>query len=175
VVRTANLPPEVHQIFVQVSAREIPLLDFEQWLYGKKELEEILPGKTYLNLLELNYQDQSTFFELAKLLKDFVDPGSVEAYELRKVIERLEAEGEDFPQALQECYVLYADGCNFLEVLGLKWGLLLRVPPGKFDLVATTKTAPSGRVIESTFFEKRLPDGRGVRFRLDGNFETFIK
>ena len=47
--------------------------------------------------------------------------------------------------------------------------------PGKFELITTTKTAPSRRAIESTFFEKRLPDGRGVRFRLDGNFETFIE
>lgn len=47
--------------------------------------------------------------------------------------------------------------------------------PGKIELITTTKTAPSGRIIESTFFEKRLPDGRGVRFRLDGNFETFIE
>ncbi len=95
-VRIANLPLEVRQIFVQVLAKEISLLDFEQWFYGKMELEEILPQKTYFSLLELDYHNKSSFYDLEKLLKEFLDPGSVEAYEMKKLIERLDAEGPDW-------------------------------------------------------------------------------
>ena len=127
------VPTGFRQKFIQVLAGDLALIDFEEWLYKAKGLEKNLPEKVYLSLLELDYKSQSAFYELYELLGTLVDIGSVEAYELLKLIGRLEAEGSDFPEALQECYDLYTDGCYFLETLGLNWGLMLRVPPAQYN------------------------------------------
>lgn len=127
-----KLPSKIYKIFIQVLAVDVSLLDFEQWLYKEKKLEEILPKRIFLSLLEFDYKNPSTLYELNKLLRGLLELGSVEAYEMIKLIGRLEAEGPDFPEALQDCYDLYTDGCFFLESLGLNWGLTLRVPPSQY-------------------------------------------
>jgi hypothetical protein len=46
--------------------------------------------------------------------------------------------------------------------------------PGDIQLIKRTRIEKNtGNTIETSFYEKRLPDGRGVRFRQDGTFETF--
>jgi hypothetical protein len=81
------LPQSLKELFYRTITGEMPLLDFEQWLYTSAEAEQLLSADDYLALLTLNYQKSGARYELVKLLKQHIDLGEFETHKLLKLLQ----------------------------------------------------------------------------------------
>ena len=68
-----KLPIELQLQFFKVYSEEISIGDFEQWLYGETELEELLGENYYLDLVSLNFKDRHIRHEMSKIINSFLD------------------------------------------------------------------------------------------------------
>lgn len=108
---------------------EEPIREFEQWVYDTNALEEILGDEDYFNLISLDFSRQGSRYELIKILERHIDAGEYKTWKLRKLLNLFLSQKGDLPMMLCEFYELYCDGYYFLDVLGLDYGLTIRVPP----------------------------------------------
>lgn len=122
------LPPPVKERFYRTIAGEVPLAEFEQWLYTNEEIERLLPADDYLNLLTLNYHKNGAKYELNKLLRQHIDLGNFETYKLLQLLEEASLKTPRLPFILMEFYRLYCRGYAFLQDLGLGYGLAVDSP-----------------------------------------------
>lgn len=118
-----TLPPHLEMRFFRVMKGDINVLDFEQWLYSDKELESLLSPDDYLNLISLNYKAAGAKNALWKVLAKHVDLGKFETFKLLEQLEEAKKRTERLPYLLMAFYDLYCGGYDFLEDLGLGYGL----------------------------------------------------
>jgi hypothetical protein len=107
--------------------------NFEQWVYATDALEAILGSEDYFNLISLDFSKQADRFELINLLKKYIDAGEYETWKLRRLLNHFLSQEGDLPLMLGEFYELYCNGFYFLETLGLKYGLAIKVPPQEYS------------------------------------------
>lgn len=117
---------------------KVTLNDFENWIYTNKEIESILDEDDYLELISFNYKKSGAEYELVHLLtKRYIDLG---AYERWKILHNLYAAlkcDDRLGSILREFYDLYCQGYEFLNDLGLGYGLIINGPPAPKYKVAT--------------------------------------
>jgi hypothetical protein len=53
---------------------DLPVADFEAWLYRRQDLEQELGEALYMELISFNYQDQGELFVLRSKLGAFLRP-----------------------------------------------------------------------------------------------------
>jgi hypothetical protein len=123
-----TLPQSLKELFYRTITGEMPLLDFEQWLYASDEVERLLPADDYLALLTLNYHKSGAKYELTKLLKQHIDLGDLETYKLLKLLQEAILKTPQLPFILMAFYNLYCRGYYFLQDLGLGYGLAVDAP-----------------------------------------------
>lgn len=51
---------------------DLPVKDFEEWVYSEKELEKVLGEKLYLDVISANYSDNTSIFEIKQQLTEFL-------------------------------------------------------------------------------------------------------
>ncbi|MBM9518602.1 hypothetical protein JWG39_02070 [Desulforhopalus vacuolatus] len=119
-------------IVYRLIAGETQIEEFEQWVYSEKKLEQILTSDDYLNLISLSYKQPSSLYEAEKILKRYVDIGKYYEWSLRRVLEKVIDHSENASRYIEKCYDLYCDGYNFLDNLGLGYGLSVVVPPADY-------------------------------------------
>ena len=117
------------QKFYEVLKHKISIQDFEQWVYGTKELESELPEDTYTDLISLNYKDKYVYNELEKIVEPFIDNGKFEIKRISKYLESIIYRDEKCAESIEMTYDLYCSGYAFLRRLGLTYGLLISCPP----------------------------------------------
>lgn len=61
-------PPPAYRFLDRLLAREVPVRDFERWVYGSPELEAELGPGDYLRLLEFDYGQPDAGHELHKVV-----------------------------------------------------------------------------------------------------------
>ncbi|MFT7158613.1 MAG: hypothetical protein ACI8Q1_003646, partial [Parvicella sp.] len=108
-----KLPIEIQLQVFKVYNEEISIGDFEHWLYGETELEELLGDKYYLDLVSLNFKDRHIRHEMSKVIDSFLDFGLFEERKLRKILNDLINRTQDFAKSLIATYDLYCSGYNF--------------------------------------------------------------
>ncbi len=118
-----KLPLDIQIQFFKVYNNEISIIDFETWLYSKKELEQLLDNDTYIDLITLNFRNKYIKHEIGKIIDSFLDFGKFEERKLRKVLIDLIERTDDFAKSLIDTYDLYCSGYTFFENLGLGYGL----------------------------------------------------
>ncbi|RWY54187.1 hypothetical protein [Mucilaginibacter gilvus] len=111
---------------------EIPLDDFEQWVYNNKELEELLSPDQYFNLISFSYSKAGARHELINLLTSLAGMGRYETYKLRKLIAMAMLRDQNLPKYLTQFYDLYCDGYYFLRRFGLGFGLSMFSLPADY-------------------------------------------
>jgi hypothetical protein len=124
----AALPQSLKELFYRVITGEMPLLDFEQWLYTSPDVEPHLSADDYLALLTLNYRKSGARYELIKLLKQQIDLGEFERHKLLKLLQEASLKTSRLPFILMQFYDLYCRGYYFLQDLGLGYGLAVDAP-----------------------------------------------
>lgn len=122
------LPQSLKELFYRAITGEMPLLDFEQWLYTSAEVEQHLSADDYLALLTLNYRKRGARHELLKLLEQLIDLGEFETHKLLKLLQEVSLKTPRLPFILVEFYNLYCRGYYFLQDLGLGYGLAVDSP-----------------------------------------------
>ena len=127
------LPLDIKETFFKTIKGDIPLGDFEKWLYDSESLETVLASDDYLDLISLDYKKSGAKYELYKILKRLIDLGEFETYKMLKLLKEAKLKNERLPFILMEFYNLYCKGYNFLQDLGLGFGLMVEVPSSKYS------------------------------------------
>ena len=81
-----------------------------------------------MELISLEYKAPSDLYEAEKILLKVVDEGKYYEWNLRRILEQVIKETGGSSKYIQLCYELYCDGYNFLDNLGLGYGLSITVP-----------------------------------------------
>lgn len=122
------LPQHIKEKFYRTIKGDIPIEDFEQWLYTDKEIEGLLRPDDYLELIALNFKKSGAKYELWNLLKKHINLGEYETYKLVGLLSEAKRKTDRLPYILMEFYDLYCKGYGFLQELGLNYGLSVEVP-----------------------------------------------
>jgi len=128
-----KLPGDIKEIFFETLYGDKTVLEFEQWLYADKRLETILTQEDYLDLISYDYKGDSVKYGLYKLLEKHIDNGEYEKWKLIRLLHKALQRNNDLPQILMSFYDLYYKGYNFLDNLGLGYGLSVEVPYPQAD------------------------------------------
>jgi len=113
--------------------REVEINEFEQWVYSEKNLEELLNSEEYLSLISLSYKQPSSLYEAENILKRYIDIGKYYDWYLRRVLQKIIEYPDDVHKYIEQCYDMYCDGYDFLDNLGLGYGLAITVPPSNYN------------------------------------------
>jgi len=122
------LPAEIQKWFYQVLTEEISPGEFEQWLYANRELEKYIPAEDYLELIALNYKENSDKYALWRLLKKQIDLSDFETYKMLALLRQAQQKNDRLAEILAAFYHLYCRGYEFLQDLGLGMGLSIEDP-----------------------------------------------
>ena len=128
-----NLPTDIKKTFFETLHGDISVLEFEQWLYADRQLECILTLEDYLDLISYGYKGDRVKYGLYKLLEKHIDKGEYEKWKLIRLLHKALRRDKDLPQILMTFYDLYCKGYDFLDNLGLGYGLAVKVPYSQAD------------------------------------------
>ncbi|KAA3640755.1 MAG: hypothetical protein DWP95_08140 [Proteobacteria bacterium] len=144
-------------IIYKLIAREIEINKFEQWVYSEKDLECFLSPDEYMDLISLNYKQSSSIYDAEKILKPHINIGKYYDWHLRRVLQKVIEHPSDAHKYIEQCYAMYCDGYDFLDNLGLGYGLTVTFPPSIYSADSWDRLKSSE--------QKRLIDGfyPGVR------------
>lgn len=117
---------EIRDAFHRVLTKELPVADFEAWVYTTPELDDFLGEEEYFELISLNYKEKRAHANLKKLLDNYVDWQQVHDAELRQTLQNLidNATPDDVLEALVTSYNWYCAGYYFLENVAADYGFL---------------------------------------------------
>jgi hypothetical protein len=123
-----KLPQDITEIFFKTIKGDFPIDQFEQWLYANKDLEILLNSDDYIELISLSFKKSGAKYELSNLLKKHIDLREFETYKMLGLLKEAQQKTDRLPYILMEFYDLYCKGYNFLEDLGIGFGLAVEVP-----------------------------------------------
>jgi hypothetical protein len=125
-----NLPQNIEQYFFDTIFGKVTLQEFEDWVYASKELESLLDADDYLELISFNFKKNGAKYELVNLLSDkYLDLGEYEKWKLLNSLKLALKRDDQLGSILRGFYDLYCRGYEFLNDLGLGYGLNVEVPP----------------------------------------------
>lgn len=127
------LPDHIKTDVFKFLHREMPLEEFEQWVYATKDLEEIFSKEDYGELLSVDYSKNSNRYDVIKLVTGYINEGEYETWKLKKLLNAVINNNGDLQQVFVDFYDLYCDGYRFLDNLGLGYGLSVVVPPSEYS------------------------------------------
>jgi len=118
----------VELVFFKLVSHEIELLEFEKWVYSESKLEEILSSNDYLELISINYKTPSGLYEAEKVLSSYFSMGKYYEWNIRNILQKITEKPNDVHKYIEQCYDLYCDGFDFMDNLGMGYGLGLTCP-----------------------------------------------
>lgn len=123
-----TLPTDIQNIFFDTLNGDKTVLEFEQWLYADKQLELFINSDDYLDLISFGYKADNSKYELFRLLEKHVDKKELETRRIYRLLKKALNRDKESPEILMTFYDLYCKGYNFLDNLGLGYGLAIEVP-----------------------------------------------
>jgi hypothetical protein len=122
------LPLDIKQFFFDTLNGDKSVLEFEQWLYANTQLESVLDAGDYLDLISYGYKQPDAKYGLFKLLEKHIEKGEFEKSRILRLLTKALNKDKELPQILMTFYDLYCKGYQFLDNLGLAYGLAVEVP-----------------------------------------------
>lgn len=123
-----NLPPDIHQIFLNVLLGGMTIRAFEQWVYADQRLENLLTDEDYLDLIAYGYQSGDAQYGLYNLLSKHIDKAAFETRRIHQMLTKAKRGDRELPEILLTFYELYRKGYSFLADLGIDYGLRIAAP-----------------------------------------------
>lgn len=120
----SSIPFSLEQKIHQVITQRLSLQDFEQWLYQNDELE-VLDPNLYLELISFDYSHESSFKEFQLSFEKYVGFHKFETDLIKEYLYSIIDRENDYQHSIWKLYELYCTGYEFLQKLGLKYGLCL--------------------------------------------------
>ncbi|MGF7039100.1 hypothetical protein [Mucilaginibacter lappiensis] len=127
-----QLPYTIKQTFFKVMSGQIPLIEFEQWVYSTEGLENTLSEEAYFNLISFDYKKNGAKYELFESLKQTIDLREYETFKLKQLLGEARLRDLKLPGILEEFYDLYCCGYQFLSNLGIGFGLEMNCLPSSY-------------------------------------------
>ena len=118
------ISPIDEKMIHQVLTKKISLQSFEQWLYEDNILESNDP-ELYLELISYDYSSEDRFSDFYNNFAKYVRIYKFEADCIKEYLNFIINKYEKCGKAIHEMYYLYYDGYNFLEKLGMIYGVSL--------------------------------------------------
>ena len=156
--------------FYNVMQGELPMQVFEQWVYNHVALEQELSPDEYLALISFNYKQAGAKYELFKLLGRYVSLGAYETHKIKQLLAKAKVRNSVLPRVLEQLYDLYCNGYDFLENIGMGYGLTMTYLTnygGKHwsnltgeQLTAMVAAIPSSLAAEVDHIEQWLDTGK---------------
>jgi len=114
-------------------AGDIEILQFEQWAYNEARLKDVLSDEDYLELISIGYGNKEAMFEVKNILERNSDKAEYEKWRLLHMLRKVLAMDPSTPDILLEFYDLYCHGYNFMDNLGVGFGLKIVYPPSNYS------------------------------------------
>lgn len=124
---------DTEEVIYTLIAKEIDSESFEQWLYSDKNVEKTISSSDYLTLIYIDYRRPSSLQEAADILLNYINIGGYYEWLLRRILNQIIDRPANVHSYIQQCYDLYCRGYDFLDNIGLGFGLHVAVPPDKFN------------------------------------------
>lgn len=130
-----DIPKHIELKFYNTIIGNIPIEEFESWIYHDNEVESLFPEEDYMELISFNYKENGAKNELIRLLTSkYIDLGEYEKWKLLNKLKNALEGDEYLSKILIEFYGLYCSGYELLNDLGLGYGLTIKVPPAKYKV-----------------------------------------
>jgi hypothetical protein len=120
-----------HKFFEFLNGQE-SISNFENWVYETSTLEAALGAENYFDLISFDFAKRDSKSEIDRILRRHIDLSEYNTWKLKQLlIAFIDQIGN--PQAiLFEFYDLYCHGYDFLDSLGLGYGLSAKVSPSQY-------------------------------------------
>ncbi len=118
----------IEYTYLGLLENSISIEEFESWIYQSEELHAILSNEDYLYIVSLNYSSNYIYYEIEKILDNYIDYGKFETIKITALLKRAIQKDEKIGEILRSFYSMYCDGYYFLDDLGLGYGLSCEVP-----------------------------------------------
>ena len=143
---------------------QIPVSEFEIWLYEHEELEACLTTDDYLVLISLDFRVKYVMNDVERLLDPYIDWSAFAKRKLQHSLQTIINRYQGIQEALIYVYDEYCLGLGFLRELALGFGLTASLQfyenylPEKYKLIE----AEPDRLIEDMYPEVRLAAERVI-------------
>lgn len=124
-----NLPRSIKTTFFEFLDGQITVIDFEQWVYKTLSLEEALNSDDYLELISIDFTQSNEkyyldcCYQINKIIEKYIDSGEYETWKLEILLNDFLNRKGNLIEILGQFYDLYCHGYDFLDNLGLHYGL----------------------------------------------------
>ena len=98
---------------------EIPLADFEKWVYQTPELEEILGSDSYFDLISFNFHGKDALYQVKQMFMERIGIGRYEAWRIRQLLLHLINDQGDPVETVADSYNFYCAGYHFFQPIGM--------------------------------------------------------
>lgn len=129
-----EIPQNLKDRFFKTLNGEIPIEDFENWVYNSTELEKFLGPVDYTDFISLDYKTQGAKYEIKNLIRKYIDKSEFETWKIKILLLNALNRTDDYYLAIRLFYDLYFHGYGFMDNLGLGYGLALEYPLSSYGV-----------------------------------------
>jgi hypothetical protein len=129
-----DTPQNIKDRFFKTLLGDIPIEEFENWVYNSSELETYLGSADYTDFISLDYKSQGAKYEIQNFISKYIDKSEFETWKVKILLLNALNRTEDYVLAIRLFYDLYFDGYKFMDNLGLGYGLTLDCPYSPYGL-----------------------------------------
>ena len=110
-----------------------------------------MSDEDYLELISYGYKSDTAQKWLYPLFEKHIDKGEFEKRRLRKLLTKALTRDKELPQILMSFYDLYCKGYNFMDNLGLGYGLTLEVSYPQADYRGELNEEQQSNLLDSFY------------------------
>ncbi|MGB0908386.1 MAG: hypothetical protein ACPGVT_12910 [Maricaulaceae bacterium] len=103
--------------------------ELENWIYATPKLETYLGADDYLDLISVDFHDAGASHYIGKILSNHISVADYLTWRIKLLMKRIIARPADVHIHIEETYNLYCKGYDFLQKIGMEFGLSVASPP----------------------------------------------
>lgn len=113
---------EINEYIILMLRHQVPISEFEKWLYHNEEiLEEYLGKQMYFELININYKSKFVMDVLESLLVNILDYKSSEEFKIKDLLIQLINNEDQLIKCCRKIYDEYCRGYHFFRIIALKF------------------------------------------------------
>lgn len=102
--------------------------DLECWIYSDTSLENTIGADAYLDLISIKYETISSNHEVLKVVEPYYSEAKYLEWNLKELMRAIIARPQDVHIHIAHTYGMYCRGYDFLQKIGLSFGLPIEDP-----------------------------------------------
>ncbi len=119
----------LEKVYFEFLFHNMTIQEFEKEIYENQEIEKLINNEDYIELISLDFSSKYIFNEIEHILDKYIEFSKYYKNKLITMIDIALNQSEGTALVLMEFYDMYCHGCEFLQTLGLDYGLTCVVPP----------------------------------------------